>query len=305
MSDCTDGILIIQRYNFLTEPTFRIGEWFKDNSDVSPLYLMTSCRPEHVDEKLYKEVHYLDTDPDSLIPVATQLLANHGITSIVTHYETDFIAAAKIRESFNVPGQSVQSAEAFRDKSIMKRLCQDAQIRVPKFKTFTTLGSLEATATSILEYFNLPVVVKPIDGLGSSATFLVYTESELKEGIRQSDDTFLVEELIEGDLFHVDGIVENNEVLFICASKYFGTTLNFLEGKAVGSHTLEQTSELAKRLKQFTYKVLSALPKPEKLTFHCEMFLTPANEMVFGEIASRPPRCFGSTSSQARLSIQY
>lgn len=289
MKDFSEGTLIIQRYNFLTEPTFQIGDWLSGLHENSPLYLLTSCRQEHVDKKLYKEVHYVDTDPESLLPAVTKLLADNDISNIVTHYETDFIAAATARESFKLRGQTVQSAEAFRDKAIMKRLCEEAQIRVPKFKAFTKSEGLASTTASVLQYFDLPVVVKPIDGLGSAATFLVHTESELQYGISESDNTFLVEELIEGDLYHVDGIVENDEVLFNCSSKYFGTTLNFLEGKAVGSHILVQSSELSQRLKRFSNRVLSALPKPEKLTFNCEMFITPANEIIFGEIASRPP----------------
>ena len=79
------------------------------------------------------------------------------------------ILAARIRESFGVPGMTVEQTVPFRDKERMKQAIDAAGIRTPWHVSATTVADVWEAA----EQVGYPLIVKPIDGAGSADTYRV------------------------------------------------------------------------------------------------------------------------------------
>lgn len=206
------------------------------------------------------------------------------IDTLIALSEHDIMRAAYLREYLNIKGQSVKSALAFRDKIIMKETLNAAGIRVPRFKKVYS-------AIEIIEFskeLGFPLVIKPIDGAGSLDTFVIRNEQELNTFISCNSNLYWdMEEFIDGDMFHIDGFVKNNEIIFSQPSKYINGCLAFKDGKYLGSVVLSDSNRQTMRLNEFNKKILSILPTPETTSFHTEIFITPNDELVFCEIACR------------------
>jgi hypothetical protein len=97
----------------------------------------------------------------------------------------------------------------------------------------------------------------------------------------------MMEAYVPGDIHHVDGIVVEGELRFICASSYVNTCLAYTEAQGFGTHLLSPDNPLGQRLIAFTKELLNVLPTPATTTFHCEVFHTPDDQLMLCEIASR------------------
>lgn len=93
-----------------------------------------------------------------------------GICSIA---ERDVLRSGLLRTFFNIKGQSYESAQAYRDKIIMKDYVNKYDIKVPK----------HSRANSILDIFSFirkngyPVVIKPSQGAGATDAFIIKRRS--------------------------------------------------------------------------------------------------------------------------------
>jgi hypothetical protein len=96
-----------------------------------------------------------------------------------------------------------------------------------------------------------------------------------------------VEKFIEGEMYHIDGIVLDGVIELCWPSKYLNNCLAFQEGKYLGSYLLEPENPLTPRLQRYVTNVLHILPTPQYTTFHAEVFHTPEDELILCEIACR------------------
>lgn len=228
---------------------------------------------------------YSDYENDKVVKDVYALCKSQKPTTIVTTSELDVIRIAQIREIFDIEGQNVESANLFRDKIKMKEKVAQAGIRVPAF--------IHATkATDILQFIDehgYPVIIKPVDGAGTVGVTRINNEIELDEFLSKNLVKSLdVESFIDGQLFHVDGLIYEGEVKFIWPHAYNSTcTLGFDNGNHMGSYMLDSDKPITNRLIQFTKNVLKALKTPSLATFHCEVFHSTDDDLVLCEIACR------------------
>ena len=87
------------------------------------------------------------------------------------------ILAARIRESFGLPGMTVEQTVPFRDKERMKQVLDAAGVRTPRHASTTTVAGVWEAA----ERIGYPIIVKPIAGAGSADTYRVDSAAELAE----------------------------------------------------------------------------------------------------------------------------
>lgn len=218
------------------------------------------------------------------------LYATFQYSRIIIFDEGDLVFAATLRSYFNLYGQTVNSALAYRDKLLMKRYVAEAGISVP---THCEVSSVAATLRFAHEH-GYPFVFKPIDGAGSVDTHVFKDEADLRRVLTERDyfnhshpNNFMVEKFINGDMYHIDGIVYNGEIIVVHPSGYTNTCLEFMNGKPLGDYMLTVQNPLFVRLNEFSRKVIRSLPSPDSFVFHLEVFHTLADEIVFCEIASR------------------
>ncbi|MCG9681830.1 ATP-grasp domain-containing protein [Vibrio sp. Isolate23] len=271
--------------NFLGIPTFDIGKWLKEVDSNIQIHLITSCAEQHIDHSLFESIHWVENCRSDIDAISERLIHRHNIELLVSHYETDMERVSQLREKHGIPGQSFASASAYRNKSVMKSLCQKKGLRVPKFKQYS---SISQHAQEIEETFGFPLVTKPISGVGADATHIIHHREQL-EHLGAEERACLVEEYIQGDMFHVDGVVTDGAVVFSTCHKYYGTPLNFQNGDEIGTYLINPELALAQQLRGFAHDVVGALPQTSDFVFHCELFVKNDGEVVFCEIASRPP----------------
>ncbi|HEY2515676.1 MAG TPA: ATP-grasp domain-containing protein [Polyangiaceae bacterium] len=216
---------------------------------------------------------------------ALRLAREHRIERVVAIAECDILRGAQLRQALGLAGQTVESALAFRDKVVMKRCVSAAGIEVAEHAPMDTAFELAA----FLDRVGYPVVGKPRAGSGSIGTFVLRSEDDVEALLRAVGELTggLVEAFVTGEMLHVDGLVLRGEMPVVSVSRYVNGCLAFSRGESHMSVQLEAGDPLRARLVEFTQRVVAAMPCPEMMPFHLEVFHTPDGRLVFNEIASR------------------
>ncbi|MDF9495343.1 ATP-grasp domain-containing protein [Bacillus cereus] len=275
------SILILNRVPYFMYP---YDQWLNNEE----LILLTSSNvAESHKGKGYKEIYTFDNfDNNGHIELkALELFDKYKYHSIIATNELDLLRAANLRDYLAIMGQNWESAIAYRNKVKMKEILSDKGVSVPKFKQIET----PLDVINFVQENGYPIVVKPIDGTASTNTGIVKDKKDfdslLSLGLSPNIE---VEEFIEGDMYHVDGIVMNGEIVFIWPSKYLnGGCLAFQDNKYLGSYILGKKNPLFNRIINYTEELIRSLPTPQNTVFHAELFHTPNDELVLCEIASR------------------
>jgi biotin carboxylase len=221
---------------------------------------------------------------------ALRLHAEFGLDEIIALSEFDLLRAARLRELLGLPGQSEQSAAAFRDKLLMKDLLARKGVALAPYAAAPNLTAL----LRFTREHGFPVVVKPRRGGGSMGVEVLWDEDELwnyaarAEGLGGDDGApLLVEAYVEHELFHIDGLLVDGRVRLIWpSSQGTSTCLGMLTGRMLHSSMLDADDPRLDELRKLTATALETLPTPGTSIFHAEIFGT-ADGLVFNEIACR------------------
>jgi hypothetical protein len=275
--DFSMNTLIINRLT-----TFPYREWLKDVDNV--VMISQVERPDFFSYTHFDLNENFDKN-GKLEMLAIELHKQYNFSSIIAVSELDLIRAARLREFLGIEGQSVESAIAYRNKAVMKKLVKNfGGVEVDPFQEVNS-------SIDIYEFIDIngfPVVIKPVDGGGSINTTVVHNREELKDYLSNClPENLIIEKFIEGDMYHVDGIFVNNEVMFSSVSRYINGCLAFQHGDSLGSVVINKNSNLSERLNENLISVLRALPGSNIIAFHAEFFHTKEDRIIFCEIASR------------------
>lgn len=177
----------------------------------------------------------------------------------------------------------------FRNKIEMKkRIERYTDINLPRFKKIYSYSDID----NFLDDVASKAILKPIEGTGSCDTYVITTQN--KEKIKNSLDIidlqqYEIEEYISGDMFHVDSITYNGEILFSSVGKYLDSTLNWSKGNCmIGNFFPDHEDLLIKRILETNKKVIDSLPQKNGVT-HLELFVSDDHRITFCEIAARIP----------------
>lgn len=108
---------------------------------------------------------------------------------------------------------SYESVCILQDKSKFRKFLSDNKFNVPNAKGYTNLND----ALADVDYFNWPVIVKPVDSAGSKGVSRVDTPNDLAKAIEYAlseahNGHFIIEDFLEkegntsdSDCFTVDG----------------------------------------------------------------------------------------------------
>jgi len=215
---------------------------------------------------------------------AIELYHKYSYHTILSSYEFDVIRTASIRDKFQLQGQTLKSALMYRNKLLMKETVRAKGIPTPVFQQITSPLDL----FEFIQTHGYPVVVKPIDGAGSMETFVLKNRQDLIQMLSPVfPENIMVESFVEGEIYHVDGMVIDGKVQFICTSKYLDPLVNYQPGSFTGGYLLHPTNSLSKRMTHKTQEVIEALDTPPNTSFHAEWFHTPNDDIIFCEIACR------------------
>jgi len=208
---------------------------------------------------------------------------------VICLWEPGVVLAAKLRVALGVAGMTVDDAIAFRNKDIMKARVAAAGIRTPRHRGATSAAEVREAA----EFIGYPLIIKPIDGAGSMDTFRVDDVQELEAALKRLThiEHVNVEEFIEAEEFTFDTICVNGQMQFFNVGFYRPRPLVARSVEWISPQTLclrDVDSEWVAGGVQMGADVLKAM-NPGNAFTHMEWYRKSDGEVVFGEIAVRPP----------------
>jgi biotin carboxylase len=195
--------------------------------------------------------------------------------------------AAWLREQLGIPGMSLDTARAFRDKELMKQRVEAAGLRVPHHTRARSRQEVWAAA----ERIGYPLCVKPISGAGSADTFRVNDARELEVVLQRTGHVaeVSVEEFVEGEEFTFDTVSIDGRPAYANIAQYLPRPLIARSNEWISPIVVtlrDMWGEKHRGGVQLGYDVLKALNMGTGFT-HMEWYLTAKGEVVFGEIGAR------------------
>ena len=214
---------------------------------------------------------------------------NKKFDRIISLSEYELLAAAQLRDWFNVAGARPEQVEKVRDKIIMKKAMADYGIKTPIFMNIDDF--MHANLSSM---HTIKLIIKPIDGASSENIITVESAAEAhrkigerKTGVAELDqssslwDRYEIEEFIDGRIMHIDGLVQNGKIVLCVASQYVNNCLDYAHGKPLGSVQIETTPVL----QNYAQQCIRAA-EISNGSFHLEC-IERNSELFFLEIANR------------------
>ncbi|MGJ5813514.1 ATP-grasp domain-containing protein [Paludibaculum fermentans] len=210
------------------------------------------------------EIFYMPDDnkvwnrEDTFKAVAFLARTEH-LDRIVPLDDFDLELAASLREHLRIPGMGETTVRRFRDKLAMRMCANEAAIAVPEFVHILNHERIRR----FVERTPAPWVLKPRSFAGSIGIRKVETADELWTLIHELGDNapnYLLERYVPGDIFHVDSIVNDREILFAVASGYGRPPLDVAQGGGIfTTRLLERGSEQEKELLELNQHLLKSL----------------------------------------------
>lgn len=253
-------------------------------TDIIPIILTPS---EYADSYGHlPHVYAFDNyDQNQLVEkTAFELGQRLDLIAVFARAEADIIRSAQLREVLNVQGQSVPSALAFRQKVLMKDYLQDSKVQIPAYAALTSAY----TAIQFIKDHGYPVVIKPVSESGSLGTHIITCDEDFQAYLQNPQPwTMEIETFVEGQMYHIDGLIIDGEVKFITPFRYVNDCLSFREGRYIGHCSVKPEEAVHGSLVETTRNVLAALPTPKNTAFHAELWIKPNGDTIFCEVASR------------------
>jgi biotin carboxylase len=196
---------------------------------------------------------------DDVIKGVTYLARKEMIDLIVPLDDFDLETAAALREHLRVPGMGETTTRYFRDKLAMRLRAREAEIAVPEFEHILNYDRLH----DYLSRVSPPWLIKPRFEASTTGIRKIKTTDEFWEAIDDQGDRqsfYVVERFVAGDIYHVDSIVSEREVVFALASKYGSTPLDVAHnGGVFTTATVLRDSEDEQALLSLNREVLGAM----------------------------------------------
>jgi biotin carboxylase len=196
---------------------------------------------------------------DDIIKGVSYLARTLKIDRIVALDDFEVETAAALREHLRVPGMGDTTARYFRDKLAMRVKAQSAGIRVPDFVHALNYEAMK----EYMERVPPPWVLKPrseASAIGIKKVDAAEAFWPILNSLGDKQSYYVLEHYIPGDVYHVDSIVSENEIVFAVPHKYAAPPMNTAhEGGVFITRRLPKESPEVEALLQLNKKLISAL----------------------------------------------
>ena len=168
-----------------------------------------------------EDVFYIPADlplPE-IVKAVTYLAREKKIDRIVALDEFDMETAATLREHMRIPGMGLTTMRYFRDKLAMRMKAMEHGIRVPISSPFSITTTFATTSSHVPG----PWVLKPRSEASAIGIKKIDSPEALwpvLESLGDQQSSFLLEKFVPGDVYHVDSVVSEKEVVFSSVSRY-------------------------------------------------------------------------------------
>ncbi len=131
---------------------------------------------------------------------------------------------SKLREHFNIKnGFYPDEMLKIKSKSHMKACFQKGGAKTMRYILVNGKDDLEK-AKEFAKKVSYPVFVKPDIGVGASDSFALKNEEELTNFLSNKlEETYIMEEYIDGEIISFDGVCDDNSDVVFCSTTHFPT----------------------------------------------------------------------------------
>ena len=200
---------------------------------------------------------------------------------------------AKLRQDFNITtGDKADDVMHYKLKSEMKAYYHKANVPTARYHIVSTYEA----GKDFISKVGYPVVVKPNNGVGSSATWKIRNDGELEDFYKiQLPNEYIMEEYIPGYILSFDGIVdENNKIVYRTCHVFPNPVMEIVNEKT--DCIFWNEIDMPKDLNQMGEKLIHAFDLRSRF-FHTEYFrmtedkegLGKKGDLIGLEVNMRPP----------------
>ena len=249
---------------FLCITTYEKGQEFmrECKRQGCRVFLLTAEKLRHADwpRESLEEIFYLPESisvPD-IVNAVSHLARQHKLDRIVALDEFDMETAATLREHLRIPGMGLTTMRYFRDKLAMRMRALDRHVRVPDFVPVVNHDDIRY----YLAHVPGPWVLKPRQEASAIGIKKINAGDELWPLLEQLGDkqsSYLLEKFVAGDVFHVDAVVSESEVVFANVSRYGKPPMNVAHGGVFTTYTVPRGSESDSALRAMNRDLIAAL----------------------------------------------
>jgi phosphoribosylaminoimidazole carboxylase (NCAIR synthetase) len=196
---------------------------------------------------------------DDVVHAVSYLARSDAIDRIVPLDEFDLEMASALREHLRVPGMGETTVRHFRDKLAMRMLAREKGVLVPDFVPILNRDRIR----EFLDRVPPPWILKPRLSASAIGIKKVREPSDVWRLIDELGDKqsyHLLEQFIAGDVFHVDAVAWERDVVFAEAQGYKRPPFEVYHGGGLFcTRTLDRDSADARALKEVNRAVVQAL----------------------------------------------
>lgn len=201
------------------------------------------------------------------------------------------LPVAQARDIARIPGMSLAIARNFRDKTQMKNVLRAAGLPCARHARIESTDDLHR----FVDIVGYPIIVKPIDGLGSRGTYRIRNGAELAAAAQALSpgvsSPLQAEEFVTGRENTFETVTIRGKHVWHSGTRYLPGPLEVLENPWIQYCVLLPRETDDPEFRSFlptNTAALSALGMETGLS-HMEWFVRPDNKPVISEVGARPP----------------
>ncbi len=258
-----------------------------DHYANSVTYICIKSAADQIPADMAAEVILVD-DMTQAEAVMQDLVQKFGTPEyLISLSEFDQVAAAVLRESFDIAGYQPEQIIGFRDKLVMGERVISAGISAPAFADAPDIAAVMRFA----ERHGYPLIIKPRLGAASRDIVRIDSADDIALVPDLANEPYLVQLFCPDDIGAVDGVWTGAGLGPWRASRYVGNCLDFAVTDNASLATVEiDDAPLNEALAEFTAAVLAALSPGMPTVFHLEFFAgadTDRPRLQFLEVGAR------------------
>lgn len=227
-------------------------------------------------------------DYDSVVKAIGYFIHRHGridhLDSLNEHW---LMTEAILRTDFNIPGVKNDNIEDMKLKSGMKQRFIKAGVPVARGKVISSLEE----AKRFIKDVKYPVIAKPDNGVGASATFRINDDKQLLAFFSNKPDTpYIFEEFINGTIESFDGLTDKNGQIIFYTSNIFCRGIMDIVNDDLNVYYYTQR-KIPKDITEAGKRIVKEFDLKGRF-FHFEFFRKDDGSIVALEVNMRPPGGF-------------
>lgn len=195
-------------------------------------------------------------DRRSVMNAIAYLMRTRAIDRVIALDDFDVELGAAIREHFRLPGLDESAGRLFRDKLAMRVKADEVGITQPAFMPLFHHESVQKFCSQTPG----PWMLKPRGSANAIGIKKQHGWDEVQQSLDQVGDEqslHLLEQMVPGELFHVDSIVAGGKVVFAEVNRYGKPLFDVYHGGGVyTTQTIQRDSADAITLKEINAKLL-------------------------------------------------